>query len=208
MTAFFGTGQAIFRKGRRTVAEYEDTLRRLLRGTFEDLSEAERRERTEQIIRASALAAMALGATPVPLLEMPVLAAMVRAIAKVHGVEQGGAKGLIQLGASLGGGIFLRQVMRLIPFAGPLPHLSRIYGATYALGRTAQIYFARGAPLREEELRREFEATLAAKTEEQASRMKAGRFEARLEELRRLRAKGLLSEEEYREKRGALLALL
>ena len=208
MTAFFASGQAIFSKGRRTVAEYEDTLRRLLRGTFEDLSEAERRERTEQIIRASALAAMALGATPVPLLEMPVLAAMVRAIAKVYGVEPRGRKGLIQLGASLGGGIFFRQVMRLIPFAGPLPHLSRIYGATYALGRTAQIYFAREAPLREEELRREFEATLAAKTEEQATRMKAGNFEARLEELRRRRAKGLISEEEYQEKRGALLTLL
>ena len=70
MTAFFGTGQAIFREGRRTVAEYEDTLRRLLRGTFEDLSEAERHERTEQIIRASALAAMAPGAAPRPPLEM------------------------------------------------------------------------------------------------------------------------------------------
>ena len=41
--------------------EYEDTLRRLVRGDFEDLSPQERREKVEQVLRASAGAAMATG---------------------------------------------------------------------------------------------------------------------------------------------------
>ncbi len=190
------------------MTDYEDTLRRLLKGNFADLSPQERQERSDQIIRLSATAAMALGAAPLPFLELPVLVTMVRAIGKVYGVESTGKKALLQLLVSLGGGILLRQGLRLLPFGGSLPFLSRIYGATYALGKATQLYFSRGEPLPKEDMRRVFQETLKAKTEEQAGHMESVDFEGRLRTLESLKDKNLISEQEYRERRGALLAML
>jgi uncharacterized protein (DUF697 family) len=188
--------------------DYEDTLRRLLKGSFRDLSAPQKQERVEQIIATAALASMAMASAPLPLLELPVQVAMVRAIAKVHGRERPGRKVLWQLGGALGGGLFFRQVMRMLPLVGPLPQLSRIYGATWALGRVAHVYFAEAPGTDPAGLRRLFEETAAARTAEQSARLRRGDLEAQLRYLDDLRAREIISVAEHRRKRDELLALI
>lgn len=188
--------------------DFEDTLRRLLRGDFADLSEAQRRERVEQIVGLSAMAAMAMAATPVPFLELPVQAAMVRAVARVYGYEKSGRQALWELSAALGGGLVLRQAMRLLPFVGPLPHLSRIYGATWALGRVAQAYYASGIEERPEHLRQLYLDTAAEHTHEEAQALRRTKLESTLRYLDDLRARALITEAEYRRKRDEVLAAI
>jgi uncharacterized protein (DUF697 family) len=192
--------------------DFEDTLRRLLRGDFADLSEAQRRERVEQIVGLSAMAAMAMAAAPVPFLELPVQAAMVRAVARVHGHHKTGRAILWELGAALGGGLVLRQAMRLLPIVGPLPHLSRIYGATWALGRVAQTYYAAAAETGlqpdGDDLRRLYHDTAAARTREEAEALRRARLETALRHLDDLRARAVITETEYRRKRDEVLDAL
>lgn len=188
--------------------DFHDTLRRLLRGGFADLSEIERRDRVEQIIGLSAMASMAMATTPVPFLELPVQAAMVRAIARVHGYDKSGRQVLLELGAALGGGLVLRQVFRLLPVVGPLPLLSRIYGATYALGRVAHVYYASGLEARPDELRQLFQETAAAHTVEEAEALRRSDVASTLRYLDELRARAVISEQEFRRKRDEVLATL
>jgi len=188
--------------------DFEDTLRRLLRGGFADLSEAERRERVEQIVGLSSMAAMAMAATPVPFLELPVQAAMVRAVARVHGYDKSGRQALWELGAALGGGLVLRQVFRLLPLVGPLPFLSRIYGATYALGRVAHVYYASGLESPPEELRRLFEHTATTHTRHEADSLRRSDVESTLRHLDELRARAVITEQEYHHKRDEVLATI
>lgn len=186
--------------------EYQDTLRRLLKGDFEDLGSSEKELRVEQIISLSSTAAMATASVPVPFLEMPVQVAMVQAIAKVHGVKKPGKQVLLRLAVTAGGGLLLRQLLRLVPGAGALPLFSRIYGATWALGRASNLFFSGAHD--EQEIKQVFETTLEEKTEEEADRMREGDFEARFKELQTLREQKLITEAEYQEKRKALLSEL
>lgn len=185
--------------------DYEDTLRRLLAGSFSGLSPEERRDKAEQVIRLSAMASMAMGATPLPFLELPVQMAMVRAIAKIYGVEKPGRKVILELAGALGGGLFFRQMMKMLPLAGPLPYLSRIYGATWALGRAACLYFDREHPLDPEELRKAFRDTAAERTREQSRNLARGPLEEQLLYLDDLLARNILTEEEHRRKRAELV---
>jgi len=194
--------------------EYEDTLRRLLGGDFTDLGPEARREKVEQVVRASATAAMATASAPVPFLELPVQWAMVRAIAKIHGVERPGRALLWELAGSLGGGLFFRQVMRLIPLGGSLPHLSRIYGATWALGRVAEVYFERSAGGKaprgrgdeRSKMQHLFRQTAEDRAREQSMRFGKGNLPARLAELDDLRDRGVLTYEEHRRKRAQFIS--
>lgn len=189
----------------RRPREYEDLLRRLVRGSFADLDAGERARRVEQIVQLSASAAMAAAVAPLPLLELPVQAAMVRAIARVHGVEGSGRKLLLQLLASLGGGLALRQAARWLPVVGTVPFLSRVYGTTWALGQAADVYFRRDARPRPGALREVYAATARRKTHEQRRRLVERGGAARLRELRSLHAEGLITDREYARKRGELL---
>ena len=188
--------------------DFDDTMRRLLRGDFADLSDAERRERVEQVIGLSAMAAMAVAATPVPFLELPVQAAMVRAIARIHGRDKSGREALWELAAALGGALVLRQLFRLLPLVGPLPFLSRIYGATYALGRVAHATYAAGAAPRPEALRRLYEATARAQAHAESEHLARSDVASTLRTLEALHAHALITESEYRRKRDEVLATL
>jgi len=187
--------------------EYEDTIRRLLKGDFADLNRAQKEARVEQIISVSSMAAMATASAPLPFLEMPVQMAMVKAIAKVHGNRSPGKKALLQLAATAGAGLVLRQLLRLLPIAGNVSLLSRLYAATWALGRAANLYFSATNPS-PEAVRQVFEETLNQKEAESTERMEKNHMEARFAELSALRDKGVISEEEYRRKRADLLSEL
>ncbi len=194
-------------KGWRAPREYQDTLTRLLKGDFQDLDPDARQEKVNQIVQVSASAAMALAAAPIPFLDMPVQAAMVRAIAKVHGVRGYSAKLFLQVVAGVGGGMAVRQALRLVPFGG-IANLSRVYGATWALGRASNLYFQRDSHVAAGELRGLFFDTLKRKSEELSRRMQGSDLAGRLRELDRLLSEGQLTEREYRARREQLIAQL
>ncbi len=182
--------------------DYQDTLRRLLREGFDDLSPAERARRADDIVDLSAKAAMAMSAAPVPFLELPVQVAMVRAIARVYGNQRTGPALLREVLAALGGGIAVRQLLRLLPIVGRVSHLSRAYGATWALGRTAQVYFSTGQIPDREHLRSVFRDTVRERTQAPATQA----LEARLQTLDDLHRRGTITDAEYRRRRRELLA--
>ena len=190
------------------IRAYEDTLKRLLKGDFKDLSPEERQHRVEQIIQAGATTAMALGAAPIPFLETPVMAAMVRAIGKVHGTNQTGKRALLELAGAMGGGLALRQLSRLIPIGGSVVFASRIYGATWALGRAADLYFSSQVKPSSDDIRQVYEETMDRKMKEQEGKMNASDFETRLKELDDLLKRKVITPEEYRKKREQLLESL
>ncbi|MCZ6843987.1 MAG: hypothetical protein O7G32_14310 [SAR324 cluster bacterium] len=198
----------LVKNGMARLKPYEDTLKRLVSGDFAELSPAERGEKAEQMIQACAAAAMAMGAAPVPLLELPVFAAMVRALGKVYGAEAVGKKVLLEIAAAAGGGLLLRQAMRFVPFVGGMANASRIYGTTWALGRAAQFYFSRRQAPSREELRQVFQETVENKSREQDERMAGQGLDEKLRTLDKLRKQRLISEEEYQQKRHALLGAL
>src|SRR5574341_78215 len=174
------------------LGQHRDTLDRLVAGDFRDLTPAERSERVEEIIRVSAAAAVGMAAVPIPFLDLPVLMTMVCAIGRVHGVEQSDNRLWYQVLGTLGGGLVLRQVLRMVPFGGQL-YAAQLYGATWALGRTAELICTSGAVPGAEELKKIFEETLRRKASEHGRKPGArGGAEARLRDLANLRAKELV----------------
>lgn len=193
----------LLKNGSLDLKAYQDTLTRLLKGGFADIPPEERREKTDQIIRASAAAAMAMGATPVPFLEMPVIAAMVRAIGKVYGVDTISKKAMLEIAAAMGGGLLVRQAFRLIPFVGAMAGVSRVYATTWAVGRAAQFYFSGGQDMPGQSIRQVFDETMEAKQRDQGAGGES--LEERLRKLDDLYQKKLISEQDYLNKKRELL---
>jgi uncharacterized protein (DUF697 family) len=192
------------------VRAHEDTLRRLARGGFDDLTLEQRRVRAREIVRLSAGAAVGVCAAPVPFLEVPVQAAMVRALAKVYGVPGGSRKVWLHMGLTMGGGLVLRRLLRIVPVAGSASVISRVYSATWALGHVAQLVLERqsGAqhlPAVRQDLRRTFDETMARKQAETEARLAELDVRRRLAALAALRDEGLLTAVEFQRRRDALL---
>lgn len=192
------------------VRAHEDTLRRLVRGDFADLTLDQRRARAREIIRLSAGAAVGVCAAPVPFLEVPVQAAMVRALAKVYGVPGGSRKVLLHMGLTMGGGLVLRRLLRIIPVAGSASVVSRVYSATWALGHVAQIVLERQTgeqhlPAVRQNLRRTFDETMHRKQAETEARLEEIDFRRRMVALEALRDEGLITAVEFQRRRDALL---
>ena len=206
------------------IRAHQDTLDRLLKGNFADLSPEQKEQRVEEIIQVSAGTAVGMAAVPIPFLDLPVLIAMVGAIGRVYGLNQKDNKLWMQVLGALGGGAALRQVLRMVPFGNQL-YLSQIYGATWALGKTAAMFCQRNAAPTAGQLKRIFEETLRRKAQEHqkrnggspaaaapsvASSAAAARPspEARLRQLAALWEKNLISQAEYDLKRAEILAQL
>jgi uncharacterized protein (DUF697 family) len=190
---------------------YRDTLQRLISGDFRDLSDEQRRATVDQIIQMAAAAATVLGAAPVPALDLPVQAVMVRAVAKVHGLEGSERQLLWRMAAALGLGFMLRQGLRLVPWVGAATHLGRVYGSTWALGQAADFYFARlarGRTVSESETRRIFVQARRAKEREQVKRLGAGDIVQRLSAMRADREAGRISDGEFFERLDGILGSL
>jgi len=194
----------------RTPRLYRDTLGRLVRGGFSDLTIEERRETVDRIVQIGATAAMVLAAMPVPFLDLPVHAAMVRAVAKVHGVTGSERQLLWRLAAALGLGFTIREALRFVPWAGGLTRLSRAYGAAWALGQAADIYFEHvaraNAPPDAGQARRIFAETRLRKADEQAAHLQAHSVIERLRGLKSDWDAGRIDEAVFRERVEALLA--
>ncbi|MDH4120745.1 MAG: SHOCT domain-containing protein [Deltaproteobacteria bacterium] len=185
--------------------EFQDTMKRLLSGDFAHLTPAQKQARSEQLIQAAATAAAALAGAPLPFMELPVQMALLGALARLHGVPLKDRKAFTLVLSLLGGGAVLRRLLRVIPLVGPATQVGRVYAATWALGRVAVMVFSRPEGLPPEEARRVFQVTLE-RQEAQTSQLQAVEEMAqRFARLQTLRDQGVISEEEYTEKRKKLL---
>lgn len=184
--------------------EYTSLIQRLVSGNFSQVTQAERDKTVMAIIHASAVTATAISMIPVPMVETPVQIVMVRAIGKVYEQELD-EKIVVEILSILGGNFALRQLMRFIPYVGFLVNISRVYGTTWAMGAAAEYYFKHDREVEKEELMKVFKTVLKQKTQEKEKDMKDRHTPERLQELKNLLDKKLISQEEYDHKREAIL---
>ena len=190
---------------RAQLGAYEDTLGRLLGSGFDDLTPPERRTRADAVVRLCANTAALLTAAPVPFLEVPVHAAMVHALGKIYGVSGTGRTALLRVAVSMGGGMALRQALRLVPAAGALSVVARVYAATWTLGCAAQLYFERQGKVDRGNLQTTFDESPAGRRSLTLARMDALDLTGRLMRLDDLRRRGLVGDAEYIRLRAHLL---
>ncbi len=184
--------------------EYKSLIQRLISGNFAQATQQERDKTVMAIIHASAVTSTALSIIPVPMVETPVQITMVRAIGKVYEQDLD-EKVVLEILSVVGGNYLLRQLLRLIPYVGWAINLSRVYGATWAMGAAAEYYFKHDREVEKEELMKVFKTVLKQKTQEKEKEMTDRRVIERLEELKSLLDKKLISQEEYDRKREVII---
>ena len=187
--------------------EYKDLIQRLVSGDFSQVTQQERDSTITKIIHASAVTSTLVSIIPLPLIETPIQITMVRSIGKVYEQDLD-EKVVLEIMSVIGGNVLLRQLMRLIPYVGFVVNLSRVYGTTWAIGAAAEYYFKHDREVEKEELMRVFKTVLKQKTREKESEITERRIEERLEELKKLLDKELISQEEFDKKREAIIAEL
>ncbi|MDY0093974.1 MAG: SHOCT domain-containing protein [Candidatus Vecturithrix sp.] len=187
--------------------EYKELIQKLVSGDFSQATQHERDTTVTKIIHASALTSAMISIIPVPLIETPIQITMVRGIGKVYEQELD-EKVVLEIMSVIGGNVLLRQLMRLIPYVGFVMNVSRVYGTTWAIGSTAEYYFKHNREVEKEELMRIFKTVLKQKTQEKEQDLNEHHTEERLAELKKLFDKHLISQEEYEQKREAIISEL
>lgn len=187
--------------------EYKDLIQKLVSGDFSQATQKERDETVTKIIHASAVTSALVSIIPLPLIETPIQITMVRSIGKIYEQELD-EKVVLEIMSVIGGNVLLRQLIKLIPYVGIVVNVSRVYGTTWAIGAAAEYYFKHDREVEKEELMHIFKSVLKQKTQEKESEMKEMHTEERLEELKSLLDKQLISQEEYDKKREAIIAEL
>ncbi len=185
--------------------EYKELIQKLVAGDFSQTTQKERDDIVTKIIHASAVTSALVSIIPLPMIESPVQITMVRSVGKVYEQELD-EKVVLEIMSVIGGNVLLRQLIKLIPYAGFVVNVSRVYGTTWALGAVAEYYFKHDREVEKEELMKIFKSVLKQKTKEKEDEMKEKGAEERLEELKDLLDKELISQEEYDKKREAIIA--
>lgn len=199
-----------------SVQDYKQVIDRVLAGDFDDATDEERREAVERIVQLSAVAAGAVAFQPIPLLDTvlvsPIQIGMVQAIGRIHG-HRLDEKSILEMLSTFGASILAQNVIlsatKFIPIFGWLTAVSMAYALTWAIGEVSDYYFREGRGVSSEELKERFQSVYQAKkSEKEASLKEAGpdRLKDRLAQLKEALDAGLLTEEEFDQKRRDILA--
>lgn len=196
-----------------TMSKYADTLERILEGDFEDATDEERAEAVREVITVCSLAASAVTIQPFPLVDIalitPIQIGMVQAIGRVHDHELD-RKSVLEILTTLGASIVAQNAMmaaaKCIPVLGWLMTLSMAYALTYAIGEVSDHYFRHGRGVSPEDMRTMFRKVYDEKKQEkEQGHSKDRSLRNKLEMLSKLRASGVLTEEEFKAKKEQLL---
>jgi uncharacterized protein (DUF697 family) len=199
-----------------SLEDYKDVVDRVLAGDYDDASEEERRAAVDKIVRLSAIAAGAVAFQPLPLLDVllisPIQIAMVQAIGRIHG-HRLDEKSILEMLSTFGASILAQNVIlsavKFVPFFGWLTAISMAYALTWAVGEVSDYYFREGRGASSEDLKARFQSVYREKkAEKEASLKKAGgdRLKDRLAQLQEALDAGLLTQEEFDQKRRDILA--
>ena len=195
------------------MASYKETLDRILQGDFENASPEERAEAIRDVVNVCSVAAGAVTFQPIPFLDIalvsPIQIAMVQAIGRVYGhrLDQ---KAIIEMLSTFGASLLAQNAIiaaaKFIPFAGWVVAISMAYALTYAIGEVADHYFKNGRGVSAEELKSMFDRVYHEKKKEKQDAHESNNdLKDRLEKLKRARADGILTEEEFERKKQELL---
>jgi uncharacterized protein (DUF697 family) len=195
------------------MASYKETLDRILQGDFDRASPEERAEAVRDVINVCSVAAGAVTFQPIPFLDIalvsPIQIAMVQAIGRVYGhrLDQ---KAIIEMLSTFGASLLAQNAIiaaaKFIPFAGWVVAISMAYALTYAIGEVADHYFKNGRGVSAEELKSMFDRVYhEKKKEKQEAHEGNDELKDKLEKLKRARAEGILTEEEFERKKQELL---
>ncbi len=190
-----------------------ETIARVMHGNFENATDAEKLAAVRDVTLACSVAAAAITVQPVPLLDIALLApvhvGMVQAIGQVHGHKLD-AKSVVEMLATFGGTMVTRSILgsvvKVIPVFGWAASASMAYAMTYAIGEVSHCYFASGRGLSSTQLRSMFRSVYDAKRAEKAEAAKANEtLKEKLRQITDAYEAGLLTAEEYREKKEQVL---
>jgi uncharacterized protein (DUF697 family) len=192
---------------------YLETIARVMHGNFESATDPEKLAAVREVTIVCSVAAAAVTVQPVPLLDIALLApihvGMVQAIGQVHGHKLD-AKSVVEVLATFGGTIVTRSILgsvvKVIPVFGWAAAASMAYAMTYAVGEVSHCYFQSGRGLSSSQLRTMFRSVYDAKRAEKAAAAKANEtLKEKLRQVTDAYEAGLLTEEEYREKKEQVL---
>lgn len=196
------------------MADYAETIRRVMNGDYDDATDAERDEAVKEIVQICSVGAAAVAVQPLPLVDValisPIQIAMVQAIGRIRGHHLD-HKAVLEILSTFGASIVAQNVImtaaKFVPIFGWVASISMAYALTWAIGEVADYYFLSGRGASPEELREMFRKTYRQKKAEKES---ANRSNATLKEklvqLKEAYAEDLLTEEEFERKKAELLA--
>lgn len=193
---------------------YLDTINRVMSGSFESATDAEREAATKEVITVCAVAASAVTIQPFPVADVvlmsPIQIAMVQAIGKVHGhkLEK---KSILEILSTFGASLIAQNVIiaaaKIVPFFGSIVAMSMAYALTFAIGEVSDMYFRKGSSVSTDELKEKFQEIYKEKKAEKEREAKGNKtLKAKLDNLKKAYESGVLTEEEFTKKKEEVLA--
>jgi uncharacterized protein (DUF697 family) len=192
---------------------YLDTINRVINADFEHASDEEKQKAIKEVIQVCAVAAAAVTIQPFPvadvLLMSPIQIAMVQAIGRVHGHKLD-KKSVLEIMSTVGASIVMQNVImaaaKLVPILGSVVAISMGYALTYAIGEVSDYYFKNGRGVSSDELKSRFKKVYDEKKAEKERQAKDPKLKQKLDALKKAFEAGVISEEEFNQKKEDVLA--
>jgi uncharacterized protein (DUF697 family) len=203
------------------------SLQQVLIKDFSKADETTRQKATENLIDVCSIACAALTLQPIPMLElaiMPIQAGMVLGIGHIYGhdiTRERATEIVTEIAGAVGLSIVARQTLVtlskfLLPIVAGLISAPYVFGVTRGMGKAA-VYYFQHTDLDMSKLisifnraKQEGEANYDPRKVEEAAQEQQQEAEqdtvTRMEQLKLLRDRGLVSEDEYQAKRKEILA--
>ncbi|MBC8068057.1 MAG: DUF697 domain-containing protein [Deltaproteobacteria bacterium] len=195
------------------MAGHLETMKRVLDGDYTDASEEEKTRAVKELVQVCSVAAGAVTFQPFPLVDTvlitPIQIGLVQGIGKIHGYKLD-TKSILEMLGTFGASIVAQNLImaaaKLIPFVGWVITISMGYALTWAVGEVSDHYFRNGRRVDEAELKAMFERIYKTKKAEKTEQHKADKsLRDKLDQLKRARADGLLTDEEFETKKAEIL---
>ncbi len=193
---------------------YLETLKRVMDGDYEDASPEEKTAAVRDVIQVCSVASAAVAWQPIPfmdtLLISPIQIAMVQAIGRIHGFKLD-QKSVIEILGTFGASLLAQNVIiaaaKFVPIGGWIVGMSMAYALTYAIGEVSEHYFRHGRGVPQDDLKDMFKKVYREKrAEKQAAHKSNETLKDKLQQLDDARRSGLLTQDEYDQKKQDLLS--
>jgi uncharacterized protein (DUF697 family) len=195
------------------MAGHLDTIKRVLDGDYSGASDEEKARAVKELVQVCSVAAGAVTIQPIPLVDTilitPIQIGLVQGIGKIHGYKLD-SKSVLEILGTFGASIVAQNLImgaaKLIPFVGWVVSISIGFALTWAIGEVSDHYFKNGRNIDEAELKAMFERIYKAKKAEKTEEHKSDKtLKDKLEQLKKAKADGLLTEEEFEAKKSEIL---
>ena len=196
------------------MGDYSEVLSRIARGDYDDASPEDREDAVRKLVQICSAAAAAVTVQPIPFLDTalisPIQIGMVQGVARIYG-HRLDTKSVLEMLSTFGASILAQNVMmaaaKFVPFLGWLVTISMAYALTWAIGEVSEHYFKNGRGVPASELQEMFKRVYREKRQEKERAHKDNEtLKDKLQQLKAAFDSGLLSEQEFQQKKEDLLA--